>query len=253
MDWAKQILNHLHGDFSAVVLFGSHARGQNSCGSDIDILQVVQKSRPNYKRGDLSVSVYTSEALKEMAIKGNLFILHLVREAQVITDPELYYTSAIAEYRPPGTYAPFFQELRNLSRLLRLTEAEYDTRWLACHHLLIFLLRSTLYAVLAERGQPCFAMKSVAQLLNDPEIVAVYHLKNETKRDWSRFAYGVEVLEKYLKVPELHSSLESVLFENSLQTEFVRSLTFRFVRQSNGVEDYAAFKATISELEHRHR
>jgi len=63
----------LEGRSLAVMLFGSHARGDAGPASDIDLLQVVPHSPHSYETGGVSVVAYTVNQLRDMAAAGSLF------------------------------------------------------------------------------------------------------------------------------------------------------------------------------------
>src|SRR2546429_9837329 len=82
------ILRKLKPPFEAAMVFGSVAREMSADDSDIDVLQLVSSPMASYKEGRYSVSVYPYLSLKNMALQGNLFVLHLKLEGRIISDPK---------------------------------------------------------------------------------------------------------------------------------------------------------------------
>lgn len=75
--------------YLALILYGSHARGDNRMKSDVDILAItakglIDKNKP--KRG-VSLHEYPLDFLKKQAEAGNLFLSHIVHEGVPLSDP----------------------------------------------------------------------------------------------------------------------------------------------------------------------
>ncbi|MGO7960574.1 nucleotidyltransferase domain-containing protein [Rhizobium leguminosarum] len=72
----------------AMLLFGSHARGDEDIYSDTDLLLISEDDRPQHvQKGHLSTSIYPLDDLLERASNGDLFVCHIAHEAKAIYDP----------------------------------------------------------------------------------------------------------------------------------------------------------------------
>lgn len=72
----------------AIFLYGSWARGDQGEGSDHDLLMVTDEARGYHVTdGHHSMTYYPLLNLKEKAVAGDLFVMHIVREAKVVLDP----------------------------------------------------------------------------------------------------------------------------------------------------------------------
>ena len=93
---AREHLTHPAGPtmtISAVLLFGSRARGDYDAGSDVDLLFVTGEPQPRHHAvGNLSLSLYPIDKLLSQAADGDLFVFHLVSEAKPIYDPAGEFT-----------------------------------------------------------------------------------------------------------------------------------------------------------------
>lgn len=71
-----------------MLLYGSHARGDEDIYSDTDLLLISEDDRPQHvQKGHLSTSIYPLDDLLRRASSGDLFVCHLAREAEAIYDP----------------------------------------------------------------------------------------------------------------------------------------------------------------------
>ena len=77
----------------AVLLYGSHARGDADASSDVDVLVVAAEAPdmdevghlvPESCRGPLHVSHYTWDEFRVMSRYGSLFLHHLARESKAL-------------------------------------------------------------------------------------------------------------------------------------------------------------------------
>ena len=90
--------------YSALLLFGSYARGDQDSASDIDIIQVTPVRTKSYTEGKINVTCYTPEQLLGMARGGSMFARHLVMEAVPLVDPAHFVERLRTEYTPPQNY-----------------------------------------------------------------------------------------------------------------------------------------------------
>lgn len=169
-----EILGRLEGDHVAVMLYGSCARGDQGDGSDVDVLQLVERWRPSYARGRVSVSVYTCEHLSDLAQAGSLFVLHLVKEGRTIEDRASRLTRILDNYRPPETYDRVLRNLRRAAAVLDVDDVLFGRNPAGFVRVALYLLRTALYVRCAEMGRPVFAMARVAEQLRDPRITSLF-------------------------------------------------------------------------------
>ena len=128
-DITDEVFGSVSGDHLALMVFGSFARGQSHC-SDIDVLQLKLKGCPSYKVGRLSFSVYEMKTLGGMAQSGDLFVLHLLREGILLSDPDEKLKKILLQYAPPVDYEALKCELRVLSKVLDVGKSAYSDRWI---------------------------------------------------------------------------------------------------------------------------
>lgn len=250
-DFDAAILRRLRSPFKGAMLFGSVARQSSSCGSDIDVMQLVSTPEPSYKDHELSVSVYSCSALREMAMHGDLFVLHLKLEGRVISDPEGLLQGCLGCYRQLPNYRSFLGDIAELSMFLDVSPNDYAVRAASLNHLAIFILRSTLYAILAERGNPRFAMEQVAESFDDPAILRAYSLKRMPGPSKDLFDTAKGLIKRYLRC-EIHNpfgSYEALLLNCSRKSQFVRSVALHFLKRFSGEEAYGLFKHRLNESE----
>src|SRR5262249_27397566 len=129
---------------------------------------------------------------------GSLFVLHLKTEGIVLHDPRAILEKSLSEYAAPASYDPYLADLRTASDLLNVSKAAYRTQWDRCHRLVLFLLRSTLYARPAQRGKPVFSMSRIASAEGDAQIEEIYALKYHTGPNLELFLRAVRLLLEYL-------------------------------------------------------
>lgn len=185
---AEALLPLLRGDRIAVMLFGSHARGDARADSDIDILQLAARWSPSYAIGRLSVSVYTCEHLSALARRGSLFVLHLAVEGKPLEDPGHSLRRALEEYRTPASYERTLSNLRRASSVLAVDRATFQRNPAGFVRVAFYLLRTVLYVRCVELGSPVFAMRQVAQRLRQSEIAEIFD-----RRDGNTFDLFEEV------------------------------------------------------------
>jgi hypothetical protein len=133
-----------------------------------------------------------------MAANGSLFVLHLRLEGQILRDPDGLLRTCLEEYIAPHSYDSYYAALRVLLNLLAVGKAEYVQRWGALHDLLVFILRSTLYAQYADKGQPTFSMRRILERERSRELTAALDLRRATSPDFDRFVRSRRLAEHML-------------------------------------------------------
>ncbi|HEY0482598.1 MAG TPA: nucleotidyltransferase domain-containing protein [Kofleriaceae bacterium] len=180
---ADGVLAVLRGDRLAVMLFGSHARGDAHADSDIDILQLVERWRPSYAIGRLSISVYTYDHLLALSRAGSLFVLHLAAEGRSLEDHSQRLRRVLEAYRAPASYTRARTNLRRASSVLAVDRVGFQRNPTGFLRVAFYLLRTALYVRCVELGPPVFAMRQVALRLRRPEITEIFERRGRTTFD----------------------------------------------------------------------
>ncbi|HET8661547.1 MAG TPA: nucleotidyltransferase domain-containing protein [Micromonosporaceae bacterium] len=158
------VLRHTDPGALSVVLYGSRARGSARPDSDVDVLEVVAAKPRSYSTGNMNISAYHPHALGAMAERGSLFMLHLKVDGVVLADPCGVFRGIIESYRHPASYAPLLAEVRAAATAL-VTTSDTDRYRPRLRRLGLYLLRTAVYATLAERGDPVFDTEQAGRRL----------------------------------------------------------------------------------------
>lgn len=146
---------------SAVLLFGSRARGDNSRGSDTDLLLISPPGTPQHKSiGALSMFFYPWEKLISDACDGDLFVCHIVHEAKPVFDPLGQLDHLRSRFRLRTSYAREIAHARDLGWFLDRYAGALNANVVVRR--MVWCVRTSLIAQLAERGTPAFAPAALA-------------------------------------------------------------------------------------------
>jgi hypothetical protein len=147
---------------SAILLFGSRAREDNSRGSDTDLLLISPPGTPQHKSiGHLSMFFYPWEKLVVDARDGDLFICHIVREAKPVFDPLRQLDELRSQFRLRTSYAREIEHARDLGWFLDRYAGALNSNLVVRR--MVWCIRTGLIARLAERGTPVFAPLELAR------------------------------------------------------------------------------------------
>lgn len=166
-DW---VLNRLRGSSTAVMLYGSRARGDARTDSDVDILQVVEDRARAYSVGEVNVSAYTNAHLRELALRGSLFVRHLRDEGIVLCDRGRVLEEILSRYVEPPSYSALRAELAIVISALALPGVEQYAASAA--KTASFVVRSLLYAASAEADVFEFNVIRASASIGRPRIGA---------------------------------------------------------------------------------
>lgn len=152
---------------SAILLFGSRAREDNSRGSDTDLLLISPPGTPQHKSiGHLSMFFYPWEKLKSDARDGDLFVCHIVREAKPVFDPLGQLDQLRSQFRLRTSYAREIGHARDLGWFLDRHAGALNSNVVVRR--MVWCIRTILIARLAERGTPVFAPLELARVAPAP-------------------------------------------------------------------------------------
>src|SRR4051794_7047548 len=103
----------------SMALFGSRARGDDEPDSDVDILLITDEEKPRLITSSrMSCSFYPSSWLISKAAEGDLFVLHLIREAKVVYDERGDFDAMSKAFQFRKNYAPLVEQASALGRFL---------------------------------------------------------------------------------------------------------------------------------------
>jgi hypothetical protein len=146
---------------TAILLFGSRARRDEARGSDTDLLLVVPNGEPKHiSRDNFSMFLYAWPKLVADAEQGDLFVCHLVKEAEPIFDPGNRLGQLRAAFRLRSDYADVIRHACDLGWFLDRFGHELDTGIVARR--MIWCTRTILIAKSAQAGNPTFAPHALA-------------------------------------------------------------------------------------------
>ena len=162
------VLDRLRGSSVAVMLYGSRARGDARADSDVDILQVVEDRARAYSVGEVNVSAYTNDHLRELASRGSLFVRHLRDEGVTLCDRDRILERALSEYVEPSSYDALRAELAIVVSALALPGVEQYGASAA--RTASFVVRSLLYAACADADSFEFNVIQASLHIGRPQI-----------------------------------------------------------------------------------
>lgn len=148
---------------SAILLFGSRARGDHAQGSDTDLLLVSPAEVPKRTSiGQVSMFYYPWRQLATNAANGDLFVCHIVREAKPIFDPLDQLPALRGLFRLRASYEHEIAQASDVGWLIDRHADDFDPQVVLRR--MVWCVRTILIAKLAERGNPVFAPAMLAAM-----------------------------------------------------------------------------------------
>lgn len=146
---------------TAILLFGSLARADQSEGSDTDLLMITTDTQTHHVSvGKVSMFLYPWLQLKQEAQQGNLFVCHIIREAKAIFDPDGYLSRLKEAFQLRTNYGNEISQATDLGWFLVRFGSELNSALEAKRTL--WCIRTILIARSAETGHPVFSPKILA-------------------------------------------------------------------------------------------
>ncbi|WP_375157924.1 nucleotidyltransferase family protein [Bradyrhizobium sp. RDT46] len=151
----------------SMALFGSRARGDDEPNSDIDLLFITDEAKPRLINSNrMSCSFYPSSHLFSKAEEGDLFVLHLVREAKIFYDEKGDFDDMSKAFRFKESYAPTIEQASSLGSFILEHREAFDDASLA-NKRIAWCVRTILIARAADVGRAIFAARALAEFAGE--------------------------------------------------------------------------------------
>ncbi len=168
---------------SAMLLFGSHARGDEDIFSDTDLLLISEDDRPQHvQKGHLSTSIYPLEDLLVRARKGDLFVCHIVREAKAIYDPAHQLDLVRKQFSLRASYEREIGHASDLGWFIVDYGSESHLQFLL-NRRIAWCVRTILIAKSAEIEEPVFSAVGLAEFANSDDVLKLIKNKETDRAD----------------------------------------------------------------------
>jgi predicted nucleotidyltransferase len=162
----------------AQYIFGSHARGDYTKESDIDLLAVTDDDIfSSFSHGELNVSFYPRTNLLEDARKGSLFVMHIVREAVPTYDPENIHADVVRNFRWRSDFSDEIAKASDLGWFLLHQQTRFRNRQVV-NRRISWSVRTILIALTAESGAPLFSPHELAHFADKSYVDRLLSLKS---------------------------------------------------------------------------
>lgn len=228
----------LPGSVSAMVLYGSRARGDALKDSDLDLLALVPAHLPTINAGAVSLSFYTSGQLRAGA--GTLFGAHLKRDGKVLFDHDGRLTAALGRMGQVDTER-LFRRVLEMSQLFTTPELDLPRYQEGLLRQARYMLRSSLYAETIALGAPCFSVREIAARHKDAKLA---HLLASRQHMEATHEDYVDCLSRLRDLiggfpPNKHGSLEATVVNEWGNASDLLSMAFMALGSTGGGSDYA--------------
>ncbi len=155
----------------ASLLYGSRARGDNSANSDVDVLMITDDGMISHNNlGNLSVSFYPFEDLVQRAIRGDLYLCHVLREGKLLYNSGGVVDELNSKFKLRDSYENEKNQAADIAWLIVKFANDLRSSPLLGRRL-AWCVRTILISSSAENGKPVFSAHELAQLAPQHNIL----------------------------------------------------------------------------------
>jgi len=166
-----------------LALFGSCARGDQEDSSDIDVLAVAREGKfKAVSLNKLNISIYPESYMIDNASRGDLFVLHIVREAKPIYDESGIFSKLKSTFRYKDTYEQEIKLASDLGWFITTWKERFKDQRLF-NKRMAWCLRTILIAKSTEEGEPTFSAAKLAMLAESDSVLKVIEQKDRKTID----------------------------------------------------------------------
>ncbi len=181
----------------AAALFGSRARGDHEEASDTDILLVTPDTKPKHiLEVNFSLSFYPQNQLIQKAESGDLFVCHIVYEAQPLHDQNGFFECLKKQFRFRDSYSQEIEHASDLGWFLVHYSKTFENHTIM-NKRIAWCVRTILIAHSAEKKNPIFAASKLAESIEDNAVKKLISNKDADRLDRKSISEFMSFLESY--------------------------------------------------------
>ncbi len=168
---------------SALALYGSRARKDHADTSDVDLFAISETgSYQMVVREKTNLAIYPLALAEKMALRGDLFMLHIVTEGKPIFDPLHIFKKLNSLFCYKKSYGSEIDHASELGWALIRLAAEIEN-FTIINRRIAWCVRTILIARSAEQQNPIFSSRELADFAEDGNVVRLIKNKDNNRRD----------------------------------------------------------------------
>lgn len=161
-----------------LIIYGSTARDEQHSGSDVDLLGITSDNdHAMIVKKKVNLAIYPLRKMIEMALHGDLFMLHIISEGKAIYDGHGYLDLLSEKFHYRENY---FNEVENATQLgwSLINILEKSSSYALINKRIAWCVRTILIAKSAEMRKPVFSSRALAELARSREVLSIIENKN---------------------------------------------------------------------------
>jgi predicted nucleotidyltransferase len=165
---------------TALMLYGSRARGDFNASSDVDLLG-VSPTLPSHlvSEGNIKLNIYHQDVLLNMAVDGSLYVWHLKCEGKTIFDHEQSLNNILSSFVLKKDYSKKRYEAAMTGWLL-FSPGVLDSQNELIVSTVVYVVRTIAYSILAEKNTPAFSLRDVMLHISDDNLKKLWLIKHKS-------------------------------------------------------------------------